>query len=199
MDAGPPYERVIPNEALRQGELIADLTEPVIRELVPKDVQVEWQRHPLAVLVTQDCDLDQDHAQRQAGVTEHYRLLRRVLLCEVSPAADVRNAQRRPSPNMPEMNSTLWPRVAQNLDDRFHFLEEVPPGADAVGTGLGEHVVHFKRVFTLDLEALYRFVQETPQARRCRLRTPYAEHLAHRFAFYWSRVALPRPHDSRPG
>lgn len=199
MDAGPPYERISENEPLRQGELIADVTEPVIRELVPKDVQVEWHRHPLAVLVTQDCDLDQDHAQRQAGVTEHYRLLRRVLLCEVSPAAEVRNAQRRPSPNMPEMNSTLWPRVSQNLDDRLHFLEEVPPEADAFGSGLGEHVVHFKRVFTVDLEALYRFVRETPHARRCRLRTPYAEHLAHRFAFYWSRVALPRPHDSRPG
>lgn len=198
MDVEVPYEPVTAEEPLRQGELLAGITEPSISDLVTKDdVPIQWLRHPLAVLVTQDCDLDQDHVQRQAGITEHYRILRRVLLCEVSSAEDVRNVQRKPNPAMPEMNSALWGPVSKNLDDRFHFLEQVPAAADTLGAGLGEHVVHFRRVFTVDLGGLYAFVRNEPGARRCRLRTPYAEHLAHRFAFYLSRVALPRPHDSR--
>lgn len=200
MEPDLPYELVREDEPLRQGELLAGLAEPVISELAPTDdVPIQWLHHPLAILMTQDCDLDQDHAQRSGGVTESYRILRRVLLCEVSSATEVRNVQRKPSPSMPEMTSTIWGPLSKNLDDRFHFLEAVPATADMLGTGLDEQVVHFRRVFTVDLAALYAFVRRQPTTRRCRLRTPYAEHLAHRFSFYCSRVALPQPHHSRPG
>jgi len=101
------------DEPLRQGELLAGLHEPIVKELAPKEVDVEWQIHPLALLVTQDCDLEQDHAQRRAGVTDNYLLLKRVLLCEVSSAEEARNLQRRPG--MPEINSAAWKSVSQNL------------------------------------------------------------------------------------
>ena len=53
-----------PDGALRQGEFISGLLEPRVVD-IPQDsadpVEVEVRLHPLAVVLSQDCDLEGDH------------------------------------------------------------------------------------------------------------------------------------------
>jgi hypothetical protein len=52
--------------------------------------------------------------------------------------------------------------------------------------------VDFRQYFSLPTEEAYFGAQ--PARRRCRLDTPYAEHLSHRFFSHMARVALPIDH-----
>ncbi len=53
--------------------------------------------------------------------------------------------------------------------------------------------IDFKRYFTIAAAEVYAQLKIKAQ-RRCRLRSPYLEHLSNRFGHYVSRVALPREH-----
>lgn len=67
------------------------------------------------------------------------------------------------------------------------------------GEGAPELVIDFKRYFTLPTGELYRWIALGETRRRCRLRSPYMEHLSSRFAYFLSRVALPEDYRSEPG
>jgi hypothetical protein len=90
------------------------------------------------------------------------------------------------------MHGISWQPVIQNNNERFHFLADVPAALDHLGQGLPSLIMDFRRYFTLPGPEIYRQCGTTGGARRrCRLETPYREHLQHRAAFYLQRVALP--------
>ena len=194
-----PYHAIPPDEGpLRQCELLSNLVEVVAADH-PRDgegVPVELHVHPYAIVIAQDCDLDKDWQLREACQVADYGRLRNVLMCEVSSALVVRNDGKNPGSGMPPITSNIWTTVRQNRDERFHFLERIPEAADSAGIGIEELVVHFRRVFTVEADRIYGQVARGEAARRCRLRSPYLEHLANRFTGYWCRVALPGPHRS---
>ena len=148
--------------------------------------------HPFAIILSQDCDLTQDWAARQkladeAGDAElGNRLLRGILFAEVNTAEDLRSRIKK---------TEHWKRLTQNKDERYHFLEAVPSGADAVNEGLPELGIDFKRYFTLPAGEVYRRVGQGAK-RRCRLASPYLEHLSTRYYYFQQRVALPEDHQS---
>lgn len=186
-----------PEEALLQCEVLSDVVEFAADADGPgAGVDVHRIVHPYAILLTQDCDLDRDWEVRRSGAETHHRLLRNLLLCEVTTAEELRTGEKGGNADMPPVNSSLWNSIRQNKDERFHFLEAAPPNLDAARRGVEELVVHFLRVFTVPTGRLYRAIDAAHTARRARLRSPYLEHLAHRFTTYWARIALPRPHTS---
>jgi hypothetical protein len=145
--------------------------------------------HPFAVVLSQDCDLEQDWKVRQEMSPDSQeaspRELPSILFAEVHTAADLRG----------RLNGGLWQRIRQNKDERFHFLEEVPAGAEAMANGLPELGIDFKRYFSIPTREVYKRM-EGPAQRRCRLQSPYLEHLSTRFCYYQFRVALPLDHQS---
>lgn len=176
--------------ALRQGEILSNL--PQIR-LVLETIRGESQSiqevvHPLAIVVTQDCDLDLDFRARTVEVNEA-KQMPSILFCELQEATFARDHAG---------NSSVWGRIKINADERYHFFEEVPAGCDLIAQGLSEMCVDFKRYFTLPAAEVYSRFQINTK-RRCRLRSPYLEHFATRFSHYQCRVALPAPHQSLPG
>ncbi len=90
----------------------------------------------------------------------------------------------------------MWKRVRNNKDERYHFLERAPADCDAQGEGIQELGIDFKRYFTLPTDEVYRWIEMGVIKRRSTLRTPYAEHLSSRFAYFLSRIALPHDHVS---
>jgi hypothetical protein len=91
------------------------------------------------------------------------------------------------------LNTKLRKPVVNNKNERYHVFEAVATDLDASGEGLPALAVDFKRCFTVPTDELYWRVGNGAR-RRCRLLTPYLEHFSTRFAFYCSRVALPREH-----
>jgi hypothetical protein len=137
-------------------------------------------------VLSQDCDLDFDFKARNGQEKEDKRLPN-ILFCEVITAAELKGAQA--------MNSSIWSSVKRNKDERYQFLQKVETADDAADQGVPELGIDFKKYFTIPTEEVYVQLQKTAR-RRCRLLSPFLEHLSTRFAHYLCRVALPTPHLS---
>lgn len=173
--------------ALRQGEIITGFTEFHVDveklradadtlELIPIE-------HPFVIVLSQDCDLVQDFARRARDENED--LLESILFCAATPAdADFRHGLR--------VNNAEWRKLKENRELRFHFIRCVEADDDAAAEGLPELVIDFKRYFALPTPEAYYWLESS--VRRCRLESPYVEHLSNRFGAYVSRVGLPVDH-----
>jgi len=162
-----------------------------LRAAAEEPVEVTPITHELVVVLTQDCDLEQDYKRRQ---TSQQGSLPNVLLCDVYLAEVLRATLQRQD----QLGRQDWKKgVAQNQKDRFHYLQRVQPSEDLGGEGLTALALDFKIYFTLPTDELYvRLVNGI--RRRARLNTPYCEHLSHRFFSFQSRVALPQNHEIDP-
>lgn len=191
-DEQPVYRPIQAGERFWQGEILGNVTQLTVNV---ESLQLHNQEqlvlapivHDLVIVMTQDCDLEQDYARR-AG--RQQSSLPNILLCDVYPAevlrARIQGFERRE-----------WrKRIAQNQIDRFQYLQRVGPDQDLQGQGLTALAIDFKVYFTLPTDELYARLPEIQ--RRCRLATPYVEHLAHRFFKFQSRVALPQDHEIDP-
>lgn len=185
------YSPSPPEGPLRQGEILSDLKQPIPRSAYhnSEEIVVDFIEHPYAIVVSQDCDLDWDYKARQEeGKTS--KLLPNILLCEVMTAQNLRNNS--------DIKSNIWQRIRINKDERYHFLQTIPPEEDALLQGIPELGIDFKRYFTLRTDEVYAALTSNTAQRRSRLISPYLEHLSTRFAYYQFRVALPSDHESEP-
>jgi hypothetical protein len=186
------YEPAQQNGAIRQGEIITELTQFIVNieteEL--EEPEIIRKKHPYALVVSQDCDLDWDYKAR-AGLTQSHKLLPNILLCEVVTAEELRGNT--------EINSRIWDSVRNNKNERYQFLQRASIGEDGFSEGLPELAVDFKRYFTIPTEEVYLRTRPGGGARRrCRLISPYVEHFSSRFCYFQSRIALPSEHFSEP-
>jgi hypothetical protein len=189
---------------LRQGEIISGLVQ--VRVLLDsigsrkkyKGVDII---HPLAIIVTQDCDLEQDFKARDGKAGKH-RILPNILFCEVELATELRFGAKNETlseekrARSAEINSKIWPNIEKNKDERYHFLQRVQPEEDLLGEGLNELAIEFKRYFTIPTDEVYFRISNGSAKRRCKLESPYLEHFSVRFHYYHYRVALPEDHIS---
>lgn len=190
-DRQQKYEAVPLDGRLYQGEIVSGLIQayqrldtigaegpPVLEERV----------HPFAIIVTQDCDLESDFRNRSRDQSERKPLsLINVLFCETIETARLKGT-------LPP-GKDIWKRVIQNKDERYQCLEVVPNEQDTQTTGIASLGIDFKRYFTIPIDEVYKRIKVGQVHRRCRLITPYAEHLVSRFFYFQSRFALPQDHD----
>jgi hypothetical protein len=144
--------------------------------------------HGYAVVLTQDCDLEQDFSVRQKQIASD-KLLPSVLFCEVATAEELFGRVK-------SLGSKLWDRIRINKDERYHFLQKIEADRDGLGLGMPELGIDFKRYFTIPTDEVYKRIEIGKAKRRCALVSPYLEHLSSRFAYFLSRVALPENHFS---
>jgi hypothetical protein len=177
---------------LRQGEILSNLIRIRLdlQTLGTNSPGIISVTHPYAVVVSQDCDLEQDFKARQ-GINKEDKLIADILFCQVATAEQLRGTTG--------ITSEMWKRISQNKDERYHFLQKVEPACDALREGLPELGIDFKRYFTISTDEVYRRIEIGEAKRRCVLVSPYLEHLSSRFAHFLSRVALPEDHFSEPG
>jgi hypothetical protein len=179
------YAKSDASGALRQGEILTNFTqyEIDVQHLRLGEIVVAPITHPYVIVLSQDCDLDQDYRRRSRG--EQDDLLTSVTFCALTPAdQDFRKDVG--------LASNEWKKFKQNQDPRRHYLRDVSGTDDASGQGLPELAIDFRQYFSISTALAY-FALESAQ-RRCRLEQPYAEHLNNRFSWHISRVALPLDH-----
>lgn len=179
---------------LRQCEILSNVVTVRVRADTLGSEELAYGTHTVerAVILTQDCDLEQDHRFRFVTPKPGSdKLLPAVLLAEVFTAEDT-------FARIAESSRKQWDRlnVAGNKNERFHFLQAVEPACDWLHEGLPELTIDFKRYFTVPTAELYRRIELNEARRRCVLLSPYLEHLSSRFAYFLSRVALPSDHAS---
>lgn len=169
---------------LRQGDMLSNLVQLHIRldTVGNEEVVVLRKVHPYAVVLSQDCDLEQDFKNRNAG---RQGSLPNVLFCEVETPDTLRGKL--------DFGSKEWKQAVQNKNERFQFLQALSKEEDALGVGLPSLAMDFKRYFTIPTDEVY--ARLNGEARRHAILSPiYAQHLCARFSFFLSRVALPLDH-----
>jgi len=188
----PVYSLSQAEGRLWQGEILENVIQirPTVESIeanVDGVLEVVPVLHELVIVMSQDCDLDQDYKRRAANGQP---TLPNIMLCDVYLAEVLRVRVL----HQDQLGNKDWKkRIAQNQNERFHYLQRVEPNEDLQGVGLAALAIDFKIYFTLPTDELYARLRVGIR-RRCRLNTPYAEHLAHRFFKYLSRIALPRDH-----
>ncbi len=185
------------NLELRQGEIVTGLLHSALtgKSLVqylssaePSGNEIVVQRYEYALVLTQDCDLEQDYRIREsAGPSD--KLLQHVLLCEAAPADSFHHD--------PALKSKeIRKQFSNNKMERYQYLGPVNASIDGNGRGIPPLGLDFKRYFTVPTELVYLQLKNGVK-RRARLAVPFAEHLSDRFFAYHARIALPAPHHAR--
>lgn len=176
-EAASIYAVVNPGDRLFMGEILSHVIERQVT-IAEEAFSLAEVEHPFAVIVSQDCDLEQDaRARSDLDIDAKQRgnaLVPHVLLLVASAAEHARGAA---------VSSKHWDRVKQNKDERFQFLCRASASVPAL-------VIDFKRFFSFPTEELLRVIGRGEVQRGPRLTTPYAEHLAVRFGFFIQRVGL---------
>jgi hypothetical protein len=156
-------------------------------ESLGQELRITPMLHPFAVVMTQDCDLEQDFRARD-GQNKSDKRIPNVLFCQIITAEELRGGVG--------ITSDIWKRIRNNKDERYQFLQVVARGEDSHDEGLPELGVDFKRYFTMPTDEVYRRIARGEAQRRCFLNSPYLEHFSSRFAYFLSRIALPSDHAS---
>lgn len=188
----PVYIPCIANDRVHQAEIISDLTQWVPElDAAGKPAQLRPRVHPFAIVMTQDCDLEQDFRERSKGADErdNDRLLPSVLFCEMMNFDRIIDRCRIKGKDNRK-------GVERNDNFRFQYLRAVLPDNECSGNGIPQLCIDFKRYFTIPTDEVYRQADDNSEAalRRCQLNECYREHLQHRFATCFSRVSLELDH-----
>lgn len=187
-EGGAIYVVAGANDRLYQGELLENVAEWTVGyEDANHDAPYGALalRHPLALVLSQDCDLEQDHSRRQQDGWVQTDL-RSILLCPAFPADNLRQQQ--------SLSSRKWETIRQNKDERYAYLSDILQASDSSGTGHPAILLDLTNYFTVQTPELYRQIRLSEAKPRCRLRMPWREHLQFRFANYLARIGLPRDH-----
>jgi hypothetical protein len=157
-----------------------------------KDKVVTYEKKlPYIVILTQDCDLEQDSKYRTTAAKNNDKILQSVL---VSPAYGWEEFIK--GDHLQDYNlkmekisgSDQKKKIRQQQVPRFHYLEEdkanqIPP-----------LVIDFKHYYTLPMEFLRHIYKEHYAYS---LEELFREALSQRISFYLSRIGLPeiRPNE----
>jgi len=156
---------------------------PQIASNVEGEIPMLTVSHEIAVVLTADCDLEQDFSCRSAKQASygHPQLVAAVLLCDVFTEAEIH-------PKMP--GSDVWKRVRKNQDERYHAFSEAPVEGIEPEVVLPGYFLDFKRVFTVPPEALYASLSDGNVIRVAKLSDPHLYDLLHRFFGFQSRIGV---------
>jgi hypothetical protein len=113
---------------LRQGDIFSDVEFPIsTRRLDDKGDEVVEEttiEFPYVLLMTQDCDLEQDYFNRIQGKKTQDKYLHSVLVCPAYLAEQFKKGDHLAELEikMESWNSDRYKVIADNQNSRFHYL-----------------------------------------------------------------------------
>lgn len=164
----------------RQSEIVTTATR---YDYASESGEVAALEVPIAIVLTQDCDLLGDFERRSGGgegELDHILMMAGYTVAWVKEATKFGSKEMKP--------------VLQNLSPRWHYLEVCPAECDAQGSGLEAFVIDFRSIFAMPIAELYYQCSVPTAQRRAVLAAPYREHFQARAASFMSRIVLPQPH-----
>ena len=155
-------------------------------------MEVSRINYPLVVVLTQDCDLEQDHkfqwSRNQPSTRTQDKCLIAVLVAPVYNAEHVYLGEHLSALHMSmepiPKNKSPGQFLRKNQIPRYHYL------AFPSSVAIVDSVIDFKHYFSINGRYLRRMRRDHFV---CRLDVLYREDLSHRFAAYLSRIGLPGP------
>jgi len=142
---------------------------------------------PLVIVLTQDCDLEQDHRRFKSSISQdHDKWLLSVLVAPLYNVEHVYQGEHLSELNMQMQKINPKKTPGEYLKDnrlpRFHYLE-FPGNVPIVPS-----VIDFKHYFSVNVNYLHR-VKKTKFV--CSVSSLFREAISQRFASYLARIGLP--------
>ena len=136
-----------------------------------------------SVILSQDCDLEQDYnARQQEDQTRIDKQLFGTLLCGVYEEDELRSGEYREG--AVKLGQKEWKFVQQNMSPRYQYLGYVRgPNCPLV--------IDFKDYFFVPVTYLYEKIDQEEVSRMTSMDSPWRDHLLQRFGFYMTRIGLP--------
>ncbi len=180
---------------IRQAELLTSISEfqaiPDANEN-PTEVATRRVEHPLIIVLSQDCDLEQDFNVRHPAekpppdheaVEASPAALTHVLLCDAHEESELKK-------RLPDgLGSRDFRRIAGNQNERYHRIDGAELGD--TGASIDPLFLDFRRYFSIPCPAIYEQFASNAAGRTARLPAYYLHDLNHRFYSYLARVAIP--------
>lgn len=175
-------------ERITQGDIYKNVE--FIEYIAEKDGNIEVSKvvFPYVVVLTQDCDLAQDHTFRwsEKGKPNQDKWLFSVLVAPLYNLEQIFSGEHLSELNMAmstiSRKKTPGKNLLQNETARYHYLE-FPQDVSLVPS-----VVDFKHYFSVNVVQLK---QQKAEKFVCQVGELYRENLSHRFSSYLSRIGLP--------
>ena len=178
-------------DRFRQGDLLRDVTivewAAEVKHASPEErFQIIDRILPYLIVLTQDCDLEQDHKNRaDKSSSNQDKFLQSILVCPAYREADFRAGTHLGDLGlrMQKINSDNFRRIKSNQNYRYHYL----PGNRSLQ--VPELFIDFKHYFTGPRDLIYDEYREKHYL--ATLDVLFREDLSQRFAHYLSRIGLP--------
>ena len=174
---------------LAQGDIIRDVQQIEYAAERSGELFISTLAFPAVIVLTQDCDLEQDNSVRWPRVGANASNDKLLLSVLVAPLYNVEHVYT--GTHLDAIGRTAQPinrnrspgsNLRNNETPRYHYLdlgEQVP---------IPPSVIDFKHYFSVNVEQLRR---HKPSAFVCQLSSLYREDVSQRFAAYLSRIGLP--------
>jgi hypothetical protein len=178
----PNLARVCQGDIIRDVSYIDTLTES------GGILEVSRLEFPLVIVLTQDCELEQEHQMHVQNAGNQDKWLVSVLVAPLYNAEHVYRGEHLSELNlaMQQISRRRTPGqfLRNNEIPRYHYLEFAPD------VPIVASVIDFKHYFSVNAESL--------RARKkssfvCMVSPLFREAISHRFASYLSRIGLPEP------
>jgi hypothetical protein len=139
---------------------------------------------PFVIVLTQDCDLDQDYTVRwsKTEVSNQDKKLLSVIVAPLYNAEHFNNGEHLSELKM-EMAKIKGNTLKQNKNPRYQYIE-FPEKIPIVPS-----IIDFKHYFSVNVEYLKRHKKENFV---CQINALYREDISQRFSSFLSRIGLPR-------
>ena len=181
------------NERAHQGDILRDMLllemeyegrEGLKYRVVEKEV-------PYIVVLTQDCDLEQDFNNRTQASDKHDKYIESILVCPAYLAEKFREGTHLEDFDlkMERWDSKRYKQIKTQNNYRYHYLEGYQ------SYQIPNLVIDFKHYYTIPRNVIY-FAKDNGHY-LASLRQLFREHLSHRFSFFLSRIGLPIIDDNR--
>ncbi len=180
--------RIRAQSRISQGDIYKDIE--FIEYVVEKkgDLEVSKIVFPLVVILTQDCDLEQDYKVRWSRdkPNSQDKMLLSVLVAPLYNAEHVYQGEHLGDLGMQMQtivkNRTHGRFLRQNEIPRYHYLE-FPPNINIVPS-----VIDFKHYFSVNSKYIKKIKSKQFV---CSIPPLHREEISQRFAYFLSRIGLP--------
>jgi hypothetical protein len=171
-------------ERVHQGDILREIE--VVLWVFKKEKEIDVKKRGLeyAIILTQECDLEQDVNNRINCKDHSDKFIDSILLIPAYPADKVREGNHIKGSKMQTFHSDPWRSLKDNHDYRYHYLKEFPDFQ------LPSLVADFKHYFTIPRDILYEAYMNKKHY-VASLAELFRENLSIRFAQYLARIGLP--------
>ena len=184
------YLKNIPVIRATQGDIYRNVVAPF--SVVPvngesgAELEITEIEYPYAVVLSQECDLEQDFTNRKMAQDKQDKFLPSILFAPAYLAQPLREGKHLEEVGlkMERINSANWHINKQNRNLRYHFLKK------DLNFGVPDLTIDFKHYFTISRDMFCHIILND-QHYVASLNFLFREDLSNRFSNYLSRIGLP--------